>query len=76
MQRVTKSYHRTSQGKLHLVDTFGKIPLADITLIEDPHEEERMDDPGNVHFLLINFKDLFETVICQALITVQSIKSR
>ena len=32
---------RTQSGKLHLVDNIGKIPLADVTLIEDPHEEVR-----------------------------------
>ena len=38
---------RTQGGKLHLVDIVGKIPLADITLLEDPNEEERTDDQGN-----------------------------
>ena len=42
---------RTSQGKLHLVDAYGKIPLADITLIEDPHEDEKMDEPGGSIFV-------------------------
>ena len=37
---------RTQGGKLHLVDIVGKIPLADITLLEDPNEEERTDDQG------------------------------
>ena len=30
---------RTQGGKLHLVDSVGKIPLADITVLEDPNEE-------------------------------------
>ena len=38
---------RTQGGKLHLVDSVGKIPLADITLLEDPNEEERTEDTGN-----------------------------
>ena len=33
-------------GKLHLVEGVGKIPLADITLIEDPNEEERTEEQG------------------------------
>lgn len=38
---------RTQGGKLHLVEGVGKIPLADITLIEDPTEEsDRPDDQG------------------------------
>lgn len=37
---------RTQGGKLHLVDTVGKIPLADITLIEDPNEQEHTEDQG------------------------------
>eukprot|EP00095_Tigriopus_kingsejongensis_P007206 maker-scaffold192_size271026-snap-gene-1.25 protein:Tk07206 transcript:maker-scaffold192_size271026-snap-gene-1.25-mRNA-1 annotation:"ras-specific guanine nucleotide-releasing factor 1-like" len=36
---------RTQAGRLHLVDGVGKIPLADVTLVEDPSEEERMDEP-------------------------------
>ena len=32
-----------SGGRLHLVEGVGKIPLADITLIEDPNEEDRTD---------------------------------
>ncbi|TRY67068.1 hypothetical protein TCAL_03106 [Tigriopus californicus] len=36
---------RTQAGRLHLVDSVGKIPLADVTLVEDPSEEERMDEP-------------------------------
>ena len=35
---------RTQAGRLHLVDSVGKIPLADVTLVEDPSEEERNDD--------------------------------
>lgn len=40
---------RTQAGRLHLVDSVGKIPLADVTLVEDPSEEERMDEPGENH---------------------------
>ena len=40
---------RTQGGKLHLVDIVGKIPLADITLLEDPNEEERTEDQGTSH---------------------------
>ena len=51
---------RTQSGKLHLVDNIGKIPLADVTLIEDPHEEVRANyfpiytawKNGNVMILL------------------------
>ena len=39
---------RTQGGKLHLVDNVGKIPLADITLLEDPNEEERTEDQGTL----------------------------
>jgi hypothetical protein len=35
---------RTQAGRLHLVDSVGKIPLADVTLVEDPAEDERNDD--------------------------------
>ena len=38
---VTK---RTHAGRLHLVDGVGKIPLTDVTLIEDPSDEDRNDD--------------------------------
>ncbi|XP_049269734.1 ras-specific guanine nucleotide-releasing factor 2 isoform X3 [Rhipicephalus sanguineus] len=31
--------NRTSAGKLHLVESVGKIPLADATLIEDPNDQ-------------------------------------
>ena len=37
---------RTQAGRLHLVDNFGKVSLADITLVEDPNEEDRMEEPG------------------------------
>ena len=37
---------RTQGGKLHLVENVGKIPLADITLIEDPNEENVSEEPG------------------------------
>jgi hypothetical protein len=30
-----------SGGRLHLVEGVGKIALADITLVEDPNEEDR-----------------------------------
>ena len=30
--------------RLHLVDTVGKISLAEVTLTEDPSEEERIDE--------------------------------
>ena len=35
---------RTQAGRLHLVDSVGKISLADVSLVEDPSEEERNDD--------------------------------
>ena len=35
---------RTQAGRLHLVDGVGKISLADVSLIEDPSEDERNDD--------------------------------
>lgn len=38
---------RTQAGRLHLVENVGKIPLADITLMEEPYEDDRMEDPGN-----------------------------
>ena len=44
---------RTQGGKLHLVDIVGKIPLADITLLEDPNEEERTEDQGEKSFVCI-----------------------
>ena len=31
-----------------MVDIVGKIPLADITLLEDPNEEERTEDQGTL----------------------------
>ena len=37
---------RTQAGRLHLVDNVGRIPLADITLVEDPTEDERAYEPG------------------------------
>ncbi|KAK8385974.1 hypothetical protein O3P69_010609 [Scylla paramamosain] len=37
---------RTSGGKLHLVQSVGKIPLNDATLIEDPNELGNPDDDG------------------------------
>ena len=37
---------RTQGGKLHLVENVGKIPLADITLIEDPNEENGTEEQG------------------------------
>jgi hypothetical protein len=39
---------RTQAGRLHLVDSVGKIPLADVTLVEDPAEDERNDDGENL----------------------------
>jgi len=45
---------RTQGGKLHLVENVGKIPLADITLIEDPNEEERAEEPGNMDGFMIS----------------------
>ena len=42
---------RTQGGKLHLVENVGKVPLADITLIEDPTEDNQLtDDGGEVEF--------------------------
>ena len=45
---------RTQGGKLHLVDIVGKIPLADITLLEDPNEEERTEDQGTKAFKIVS----------------------
>ena len=43
---------RTQGGKLHLVEGVGKVPLADITLIEDPTEENMLnDDQGKLMYL-------------------------
>ena len=42
---------RTQGGKLHLVENVGKIPLADITLIEDPNEENVSEEPGNTKII-------------------------
>ena len=33
-----------------MVEGVGKIPLADITLIEDPNEEDRTDSKSFFHF--------------------------
>ena len=38
-----EKFRNQSGGRLHLVEGVGKIPLADITLIEDPNEEDRTD---------------------------------
>ncbi len=38
--------HRTQAGRLHLVDHFGKVPLTDITLVEDPSEDDKMNMEG------------------------------
>ena len=47
---------RTQGGKLHLVENVGKIPLADITLIEDPNEEtERIEEQGGKNELLLDY---------------------
>jgi hypothetical protein len=56
---------RTQAGRLHLVDSVGKIPLADVTLVEDPAEDERNDDGKNLleskfQFFLLSFHILFE----------------
>lgn len=37
---------RTQAGRLHLVDNIGRIALADITLIEDPNEEDKIEELG------------------------------
>ena len=40
---------RTQGGRLHLVENVGKIALADVTLVEDPNEEDGRaaeDDEG------------------------------
>ena len=39
---------RTQGGRLHLVENVGKIALADITLVEDPNEDDarHTDDEG------------------------------
>ena len=42
---------RTQGGKLHLVENVGKIPLADITLIEDPNEENVSEEPGKTKMI-------------------------
>ena len=41
---ITSFICRTQAGRLHLVDSVGKISLADVTLVEDPSEEDRNDD--------------------------------
>ena len=40
---------RTQAGRLHLVDNIGRVALADVTLIEDPSEEDRLEsgEPGS-----------------------------
>ena len=43
-------FRNQSGGRLHLVEGVGKIPLADITLIEDPNEEDRTDSKSFFHF--------------------------
>ncbi|XP_023341208.1 ras-specific guanine nucleotide-releasing factor 2 [Eurytemora carolleeae] len=42
------SMFRTQAGRLHLVDSVGKISLADVSLVEDPSEEERNDDESSL----------------------------
>lgn len=46
------SMFRTQAGRLHLVDSVGKISLADVSLVEDPSEEERNDDGKLYAFFL------------------------
>ena len=52
MYLMNPNCNRTQAGRLHLVDSVGKIPLADVTLVEDPAEDERNDD-GENGFLFI-----------------------
>ena len=35
---------RTHAGRLHLVEGVGRISLAEVSLIEDPSDEERIDE--------------------------------
>ena len=60
---------RTQGGKLHLVENVGKIPLADITLIEDPNEEnERNEEQGGklrMNYVLLRKKNVFYFMNCQ-----------
>ena len=35
---------RTQAGRLHLVEQVGKISLAEVTLTEDPGDEEKADE--------------------------------
>ena len=48
VNRFCISLCRTQGGRLHLVENVGKIALADITLVEDPNEDDarHTDDEG------------------------------
>ena len=50
---------RTQAGRLHLVDSVGKISLADVSLVEDPSEEERNDDGKLYAFFLKSLTIIF-----------------
>ena len=39
---------RTHAGRLHLVDGVGRISLAEVSLIEDPSDEERTDEESSL----------------------------
>ena len=59
---------RTQGGKLHLVENVGKIPLADITLIEDPNEENERNEElerGGKNELCCCKKNVFYFMNCQ-----------
>ena len=41
---ITKFTLNISFFRLHLVENVGRISLAEVTLIEDPSDEERIDE--------------------------------
>jgi hypothetical protein len=65
---------RTQGGKLHLVDIVGKIPLADITLLEDPNEEERTEDQGTLFDYLPTLYNVILRIARNLLETRENIK--
>ena len=65
---------RTQGGKLHLVDNVGKIPLADITLLEDPNEEERTEDQGTLFDYLPTLYNVILRIARNLLETRENIK--
>ena len=50
-------YH--SHSRLHLVDMVGKISLAEVTLTEDPSEEDRIDEGEQLGLFMINARLFF-----------------